>query len=184
MKNRMFLLTPVLLPILAAAETPHALSVSADTPVVKVALREPGRSFLTLPKLDYTFSLQPACADNWVAGGLSLSIADSRLNIDPTSLSQSQPSLDAKLSVPANQLAPIPLSGFCEATALAEEAEAETENDHSGNVAAQRLTIAAALSAHAALLCVSGEQQQRITYVSRSLDIDLVCDPQAGSSGP
>ncbi|MEQ8208175.1 MAG: hypothetical protein RIA65_18520, partial [Woeseia sp.] len=154
----MFLLTPVLLPILAVAETPsHALTISADTPVVKVAAREPGRGFLALPKLDYSFSLQPACADNWVAGGLSLSIADSRLNIDPASLGQSLSSLDAQLSVPANQLAPLPLSGFCEATALPEESEVGSETGRSITAADQRLTVTGALSAHAALLCVSEE---------------------------
>ena len=184
MKNRMFLLTAALLPLQANAETPlHALTISADTPEVSVGQREPGRGFLALPQLDYSFSLQPACADDWTAGSLSLSIADSRIYIDPAALDASASSVEAKLSVPARQLAPLPLSGFCEAAMPADEPAGDLSNGEPVIAAGQSLKITAALSAHAALLCES-EDQQRMTYVTKALDINLVCDPQidAGST--
>ncbi|MCB1845372.1 MAG: hypothetical protein KDI09_20560 [Halioglobus sp.] len=157
------------------------LTVTANTPLVGVMPRPPGRSFLALPQLNYHFVLQPSCADNWLPAGLSLSIADSRLSIGSAAINASLPVIEVQLSVPAAQLAPIPLSGFCELPKepLISKLPTASEPENSGNPAAEpaasSLVIEAALSAQAALTCAS-EDRRSTTYVSQLLDISLVCE--------
>ncbi len=184
MRIRMFPIAWLLVPLASSAEAPlHSLTVSVDTPLVKVAPRAAGRSLYSLPRLDYQFLLQPDCGAEWLPAGLSVSIADSRVTFAGERLSNALPAIETGISVPAAQLSPLPLSGFCEIAedstdlALASPEPGPVRLNGTGS-----LTIAAALSAQAALIC-SADQQEHITYVSTALAVTLVCDVPADTAG-
>ncbi|MEX1266847.1 MAG: hypothetical protein WEA08_07975, partial [Woeseia sp.] len=48
--------------VLAESANGHHLSLTADIPVVEVAPRQAGRSFVQLPTLQYSFQLEARCA--------------------------------------------------------------------------------------------------------------------------
>jgi hypothetical protein len=175
----MFPIVLLLAPLPGVAELPlHTLTVTVDTPLVKVAPRASGRAFLNLPRLEYQFALQPACADSWQAAGLSLSIADSRITFNKERVTKDLPLIETRISVPAAQLAPLPLSGFCE---IVEDDSDEQPGGPMRLNGTGALTIDAAVSANAALIC-SSDQQERITYISQPLAVTLVCEPPADAS--
>lgn len=182
MRNRMFPIALLLVPLASDAEAPlHALTVTVDTPMVKVAPRAAGRSLFSLPRLDYQFQFQAGCEAAWQPAGLSVSIADSRVTFDRERLTKAMPAIEAGISVPAAQLSPLPLSGFCE---IADDADSALNNPESRPISlngTDTLTIAAALSANAALIC-SSDQQEQITYVSTALAVTLVCDVSADTA--
>jgi len=153
----------------AFADTPQQrLTITATTPKVSVPPLEAGRQFVPLPALDYRFLLEPRCSKGWQVQSVSLSIADSR-QVFQTDMIDAHGFVNANLSVPAAQLAPVPVSGFCEA---AVGGEAPTD-EAAGNT---ELRIGAALSAHAALICVN-EESERVSYTSRPLAVILRCKP-------
>ena len=156
----------------AAGADSHAprLELSADTPEIAIGPRPPGRGFLDLPDLEYRFTLRPSCPAGWQASQLSLAIADTRTTLEPA---PGNALLAAALTVPAGQLAPLPVSGFC---------AADEEDDAAA--ADEALTIEAALSAHASLLCVS-EDDARRTFAAMPLGLRLLCQrEEPASAGP
>lgn len=157
---RLFPLLALVLPVAGASDTPApGLDLSADAPRVAVAPRPPGRGFLELPDLEYRFALLPRCPAGWSAAQLSLGVADTRTTLAP---GPAPAELVAALTVPAAQLAPLPLSGFCAADA--------------GDPGGEELSIDAALSAHASLLCIGESDEQQRLFASLPLGLVLVCD--------
>lgn len=149
----------------AVAETPlHRLGIAVDTPAVTVGPWAAGRTLVSLPTLEFNFRLEPLCADGWQPRSLSLSVADSRLTLAPTGAPGASDTLEASLTVPAAQLAPLPVAGFC---------ESPTEGGEPQSGVAE-LTIDAAVSAQASLLCSNGDAE-RLTFVARPLAVTLVC---------
>jgi hypothetical protein len=71
------------------------------------------------------------------------------------------------LQVPASQIAPLAVEDFC----IAEDGDDENPV---GDLQT-KLSVESALSAQASLLC-EGEEDRAMTYVSRALDVSLVCD--------
>jgi len=66
------------------------------------------------------------------------------------------------MKIPASQIAPLSVEGFC----LTSESGGQQESE--------RVTVRGILSAQASLLC-SGDEDQRLMYASRSLDVTLNC---------
>ena len=153
----------------APAAGKDSLSLTANAPTVAVAPRSPGRSFLQLPSLEFKFQVRARCSGSRSAESLSLNVADTRTSIAADRIAKDGPT-EVELVIPAGQIAPIVVENFClvEESAPAGRAAAEPE----------QLTISAALSAQASLLC-TGEEDQAMTYVSKTLDVSLQCQVPA-----
>lgn len=164
-----FVPVAVLLAVTAAGPAlgKDTLSVIADAPAVPLAPRRPGRSFVRLPTLEYKFKIQTHCSDSRSPGSLSLNVADTRKTLAAGQIVRGGPT-EISLRIPASQIAPLVIEGFC----IAQE---EINIDEAVEALTQ-ITIPAALSAQASLLC-EGEQDKAMTYVSRPLDVSLVCEP-------
>ncbi len=159
-------LAAILAGLPAVAEAPlQQLGIAAKTPAVTVGPLAAGRTFVALPTLEFRLRLEPLCADGWQARSVSVSVADTRLTLTPDGAPQEDGALEASLTVPAAQLAPLPVAGFC-------ELPAEGDRPRSG---VAELTIEAAVSAQAALLCAN-DDGERLTFVAKPLAVTLVCD--------
>lgn len=173
MNHRLFSALTLCCATFAAADTPpQQLTITVATPKVAIVPQIAGRGFIPLPELEYRFLLEPRCAPGWQARSITLSIADSRQVLNGEILDE-HGFARAALTVPAAQLAPLPVSGFCE----------ETASGHDNAVASQvrrELRISAALSVHAALICVS-EDAERILYLTRPLAVTLQCQASGQS---
>lgn len=154
---------------LAAAQTPQQqLTITAATPKVAIAPQNPGRQLVPLPDLEYHFLLEPRCAPGWTPRSITLSIADSRTVLQAEVLDE-HGFTEARLAIPAAQLAPVPVAGFCEAA----NDPAATGSLPASN---SEMRFSAAMSLHAALICGNGEAE-RISYVARPLGLTFLCAP-------
>lgn len=154
------------------------LSVAANAPAVNLAPRNPGRNFLRLPTLEYEFEIHTQCTDSRSPATLSLNVADTRKSLQSDKIIIDGPTR-ISLRIPANQIAPLVVEDFC--------IVADT-NDADGTIESRArttgpLTIPAALSAQASLLCAS-EEDKAMTYVSRTLDVSLICDEPEKNAEP
>lgn len=152
------------------------LSVAANAPEVNLAPRDPGRNFLRLPTLEYRFEIHVQCSDSRAPESLSLNVADTRKSLAADRIVTDGPT-EISLRIPARQIAPLVVEDFC-------VAPDEDDDDAASEARSQsRITIPAALSAQASLLCAGGEDQA-MTYVSTALDVSLVCDRSAKDTEP
>jgi hypothetical protein len=181
---RLFLALPALCISAAAADETgsHVLRVEAGTPEVSVKPQAPGRRSLSLPSLDYVFSIEAQCPDEWTPASLSLNIADSRIAKTGEDL-EDQANQQLDITVPARQLAPLALRDFCVIDAADEGSATATEMAAFPGQAtvSDRLEINAAL-AHASLRCTR-DDEQRIVYVSQPLDVALICEANEAEGG-
>ncbi len=143
-----------------------SLSVVANSPTVSVAPRDPGRNFLRLPTLEYVFEVRAKCSNGRLPKSLSLNVADSRSSLAADKIVNDGPT-EISLQVPASQIGPLVVEDFCVAAA-------EEDDEPLSDVQTQ-VSIPAALSAQASLLC-EGEDEKAMTYVSQTLDVSLVCE--------
>ena len=157
-----------LLAITAAAPATgkDTLSVAVDAPAVPLAPRNPGRKFVRLPTLEYTFEIQTDCSASRSPESLSLNVADTHISLPGDQIVSDGPT-EISLRIPASQLAPLVIEEFC-------VLQLEENGDRPGTAPTQT-TIPAALSAQISLLC-AGDEDKAITYVSRALDVSLVCE--------
>jgi len=146
------------------------LTIAADAPAVTLAPRNPGRRFVRLPTLEYKFEIRTKCSDERLPGSLSLNVADTRKSLPADKIVSDGPT-EVSLRIPAGQIAPLVIEDFC---------VVQAERDGDGMSEAQtQITIPAALSAQASLLC-EGDEDKAMTYVSRALDVLLVCERASG----
>ena len=153
-----------------SAESKDTVSIKADAPAVPLSLRTPGRNSVRLPTLEYQFEIQVRCADNRTPGSLSLNVADTRKSLAADEIATTG-ATEFSLKIPASQLAPLVIENFC---VDQDPAGGDRNSDYQ-----DRVTIAAALSAQVSLLCESDDEKV-MTYVSRPLDVSLVCEGAAG----
>lgn len=156
------------------ADTQARIELTANAPLVSVSPRPAGRHFVNLPELEFSFSIDARCSEDWVAESLFLNIADTRLTFNKEQLAGNEHDRIV-LRVSERQLAPIAVHDFC-ATENADGGPAAGSNTPGGSYRfnVRELTVSAALSAHASLRCAS-DDQQRVTYVSQPLDLTLSC---------
>ena len=174
----MWRLVPIVLPIAlmaaVSAVAKDSLTVVANSPTVTIEPRNPGRSFLRLPALEYEFEIRTYCVENRSPESLSLNVADTRRSLAAGQIISDGPTR-VSLRIPASQIAPLVVEDFC-----------LLKNEENGESVAEtpaRITIPAALSAQASLLC-EGDEDKAITYVSRTLDVSLVCDESTEAAVP
>lgn len=154
----------------------HSLQVSTTAATVAIAPRKNRRNTLRLPAIDYVFQLSTHCAEPFSAGSVSLTIADSRQSLNAKQLQDENMSSELRVTVPANQIAPVSVAGFCVDQSLWDEdaTAAEGRDAHS-------LTLPAALSVNASLLCIrENGSDQEIVYTSAPLDVTLICERNDG----
>jgi hypothetical protein len=141
-----------------------ALLVIPTTPDINIKLRTHDRSAIRLPSLLYAFEFAASCVSGLVPDSILLSVADTRKRV---SASNTRNDSDAgiTITVPAGQIAPLTVEGFC------------LESNDRDPDEPDQVTVRGVLSAQASLLC-SGENGQDITYASQSLDVTLSCDAE------
>lgn len=135
------------------------LQVNSSTPEIIIATRINDRASIRLPKLPYTFHVEAECAAGLVPQSMLLSIADTQKRVSADSI---QGWTEITVTIPAGQIAPLTIAGFC---LSATDTEQQQNN---------RITVHGALSAQAALLCSDGNSEQMI-YASLALDITVHC---------
>lgn len=176
MKKLLFAVS-VLLPVLSltpvSAET--VLKFSAGTPTANVMPRGRERAPLHLPDLEYQFSIDAVCRDDLSPASLSLAVADSRRTFNAEQIVAGALD-DIRLLVPAEQIAPVMIADFCVVEGDADQAITSASS--------LTLTVHAALSAQASLLCI-GDTGRSMKYASANLDVILICEsPGNESDGP
>lgn len=134
------------------------LSVYADTATATVEANGSSRNFLRLPELEYAIKIELQCDNGSAPVSLLVSVADTKKTIGADEL-QSGEKVEFGFTVPADQIAPIAIDGFC-----------KTDNLHTN----EQILIPAALSAQASLRC-AGETIEQTTYASTPLDVELLC---------
>lgn len=145
----------------------HSLILTASTPRIEISRRSATRNYLRLPSLEYAFQFTARCAGSFSPQSMSLSIADSRKSLSGEQLENMTAGAELIMTVPAKQLAPLAIENFCVMPANDTDAMTLSSNE--------TITVPAAFSAQASLLCVDEDQQEMI-YASNSLGITLICD--------
>jgi hypothetical protein len=146
----------------AGSATADELQLDASTPEVNISTRPVGINFIRLPSLGYRFSVDARCTGGRQPQLISLSIADTRVSVPTADLAQDGP-IEVEMTVPADQIGPIPLNEFC------------VSDDSNSTLPQTSLTIPSVLSAQASLLC-AGESGSEMSYASASLDVELSCE--------
>jgi hypothetical protein len=132
------------------------LSVEFDAAVAKIALRSSGRP-IRLPSLTFAVRIKASCPTELEAKSISVSIADTRINVQPDDTGV----IEKSIRVPKKQLGPISVDNFCIA---GDDVSSE-----------QELQLRDALSAQLSLHC-SGDNRDSITYETVALEVTLQCD--------
>lgn len=155
-----------------------SLLVSSSTPEVEIASLAEGRQALALPGISFVITVQPHCQDEWKPRQLSIGIADTRQTITADRLQEGTP-LEIELVIPAKQIAPVVLEGFCTTTEATTDVvtdattEASTEPEEPASVST--LQIKSLMSAQGSLRCAADDGRESVTYAGHLLDILLVC---------
>lgn len=142
----------------AWAETTAKLEVDAEPALVSIRPLPVGRKLVRLPSLDYEIRVSAQCGGAHLAESISISIADTRKTLMADELEEST-ELVTRITIPARQVAPLPVDGFCSAN----------------NTAQRELLVHDAVTAHLSLRCTSHEGES-ITYATRPLAVALRCE--------
>lgn len=142
------------------------LSVEAATAIARVT-PVADRSLLRLPALEFEFTIAADCGPERAAQSVSISIADTRQTLAGTAVPPDAP-VNTTISLPARQIPPVAVDGFCHDAAAAADSE-------------QRL-LRDVMTAHFSLRC-TGPGGDSISYASRALDVTLVCEIDPGAQG-
>jgi len=146
------------------------LAVSAEPAVVPVKPLAEGRKLIRLPTLEFHLHLEADCAEDYEIRSVSISVADSRTTFSGEDVAGFS-ATPISFSVPARQLSPVAIDGFCSLAVGADDRE--TREDH---------VIPDAVTAHLSLRC-AGEDAEAITYISHALDVVLQCAARADAQG-
>jgi hypothetical protein len=111
--------------VFAQANDSATLRIDADTPVIEISTRTAGRNFMRLPSLNYRIELLTKCPIDLEPKAMSVSVADTRRSLAETDISADQANL-ISMTIPASQIGPVAVDGFCVDDA---EVEALCAND-------------------------------------------------------
>lgn len=155
---------------LAGTAWPNAaahLSVEAAPAVAAIQPLPDQRSLARLPALEFEFGILASCGPGQAATSVSISVADTRKTFAGEQVRGDSP-ITAAIRLPARQLAPVAVDGFC--------------NQTSAEAGADQVLIRDVVTAHVSLRC-AGEAGESISYASKSLDVTLVCDVPLDDQG-
>ncbi len=123
---------------------------------------------IRLPRLDFSVRAEFSCPENAVAESVTISIADAYQRYAPD---EDEASLDAVITVPARQIAPIAADDFCAV----------------GDGSDEELLLTGVATAQLSLRCVA-EGARSVSFTSLQLPLRLVCkgdqDPSSGIPSP
>jgi hypothetical protein len=147
---------------------PARLVIDVPPAVAPIQPFAEGHRIVRLPALDFEFGIQASCGPGKAVKSVSISVADTHMSLDDADLREGTGG-NAVFRLPARQIAPVVVDGFCPATAAAGDS----------------LLIRGAITAHLSLRCAS-EVGDSITYASQLLDVTLVCEagPEAQGDAP
>ena len=140
------------------------LKVHAEPAVAVLAVQQTGRNLVRLPDVGFRVGITTHCANNGQPESLSITIADTQRSLGAAEL-QAADTVDVDVLVPASQIAPLALRGFCIDTT----AEGES------------VLIVSALAVQASLRCSRGDDQS-IVFAAEPLDIRVDCVRSADSA--
>lgn len=143
------------------------LRVESDSASVAILPQPPGPRLIQLPDITFTMQIEARCKAGLHAESISISVADSRVNLQSTELTE-QGIAETTIRVPKNQLGPLMIENFCIA------------GDDTGAAAA--LQFRDTLSAHVSLKCAADDRQS-IVYQAVALGVELSCQLQ-GDDAP
>lgn len=149
---------PALFPA-AADETPR-LSVEASPARVEVEPGPPGMRQIALPDLDFLLSIRPDCAGGRPVS-ISISVADASETLGAEDLA-GHSDVEAKVSLPAQQTAPLPVDRFCAADDSADASRPAVR------------AVRDAFTAHLSLRCAR-DGKPSMVYVTVPLSLELAC---------
>ncbi|MFT5501787.1 MAG: hypothetical protein ACI88G_001926 [Woeseiaceae bacterium] len=152
----------------AEAAADNRLQLDADTPKVNIETHSAEGNFLRLPGIRFAFRIDAACAETLQPVSLLLSVADTRKSLRADEISGNA-TTELALNIPASQIAPVAIQGFCEESGAEENPSGRPQQDP------EEKTITAALSVQASLRCASETDEQTL-YTSMPLDVILVCN--------
>ena len=144
------------------SEVSSLLVVKANAAIAAIEPVTDDRRLISLPSLQYELTVKPSCAAGMRAEAMSVSIADTQRTYSGDEISQ-QAIFEISLSIPRQQIGPIPIQRFCRA---GQSGEGE-----------RVLHIEDAFTAHLSLRCAD-ENARSIVYASQPLDVALECRKQ------
>ena len=133
------------------------LSVRSEPAVAVLSLQQGGRSLVRLPDIEVRLGVSTHCANGALPDSLSITVADTRRTLRAEEL-QASKSVAVAMRVPASQIAPLALQGFC--TDPASEGAS--------------MLINAALAVQASLRCARADSQS-IVFAAEALDVRVDC---------
>ena len=133
------------------------LRVHAEPAVAVLTLQQAGRSLVRLPDVEFRLSLSTHCANGGQPESLSITIADTRMNLRAEEL-EAPRKFDITMRIPARQIAPLALQEFCIDPAF--------EGDS--------VLITSAMAVQASLRCSRGDDHS-IVFAAEALDIRVDC---------
>lgn len=140
-------------------QTESPMLATADAAIAQIIPLAEGRDFVLLPALEFGFTLQPQCPENSRLAAMSVSVADTHVNLATADL-ENEGFVEAALTLPRQQTGPVRVGVFCSA------------DEVGGN---PRLLIEDIFTARISLRCSAGESQS-ITYATLPLDVILACN--------
>ena len=141
----------------AAAD--DVLTLHANETRVQIERRDSGRTQVNLPSLDLSLRTSFACPATASAESITISIADTHERFSAENIADVAV-LEATISVPARQIAPVSLAGFC--TNGKEPTESE-------------LLLPGIATAHVSLRCRSEEFGASMHYASVAVPLTVIC---------
>jgi hypothetical protein len=144
-----------------------ALTLHAKETSAQLAPREQGPQQVSLPSLEFSLLATIACPSGTNVESVTVSIADTHKRFGPDEIPDKS-ALDARISVPANQIAPVTVSDFC---------VSEEPGDKNG------LLVPGVATAQVSMRCRS-ENELSVYFNSAVLPIRLHCvfDKNQGAS--
>ena len=164
-----FTLLAMIFAFSAESAADNRLRLDADTPKINIEKGSTKRNFLRLPTVTFAFRIDAACIETLQPVSLLLSVADTRKSLRSDEINGNTKT-EVALKIPASQIAPVAIQGFCEDNSPRENQDGRRQPQQN----LQEITITAALSAQASLRCANETDEQTV-YTSVPLDVILVC---------
>lgn len=141
------------------AEADDALTLQVNETSVQMVPREQGPQQVSLPPLEFSLLATIACPSGSDAESFTVSVADTHQRFGRSEIS-GKAALDVRISVPANQVAPVTVADFC--------VSGKPGDKYS-------LPVPGVATAQASLRCRS-ENESSVYFKSAVLPIRLLCE--------
>lgn len=149
------------------ADSTPRLDVDAAPAIVRVKPLPVSRKPIRLPALEFQLDIRARCARDTEMQSILISVADTTKTISGDDVTEIHDE-PIPFSVPARQVSPVAVDGFCRADG--------------GRDRRTELLVRDAVTTNLSLRC-AGEEGESITYTSHALDVLVQCDDNGESQG-